>query len=320
MPTGFTADVADGKDLDVNHFILKTARGLGLFAGARDTDFDIIKTTREQLVKIISSDTSYYAKSVAEHQAQIETAKRLLKGAQLETELEKINKDLAYDQESLANENRYNLVRSELVGALIDNLPGGKVTDKKRGTFAPKRPNEFAELFGAKVAATDDRKTNAQTELALLQEIIATIQSMSDKQKAKLLGKKIGYEQKSHEYDVATDTAKRMRYDGMIAHITEWQPEYENDQDKDLEKEVREYFAGHKKFMLSQLDESKKFDCHNADWQARKQKEHEQRVKTLQGTEPADFADMLQYQVTNRANNVQRAMAKKDPKLQDGDE
>ena len=128
--------------------------------------------------------------------------------------------------------------------------------------------------------------------------------------------KKIGYETKSYQYDVDSDKAKRARYDGMIEHVQAWSPVYKNDADKGLEKEAVAYFAGRKKFALSQLDGSKRFDCHSESWSASKKEAYFERIATLQETNPADFADMFQYNATNRINSLTAQIAKKDPKLQ----
>jgi len=309
MPTRYTADIESGRNLSVNDYILNTARAMGLFINLRDSNVDITKMSREELVECVQSSTSYYEQGVAEHTQQIANAKNLLKGEQLETELASISKSLAYDQENLDKGNKSNYQRSAIAGALYDNLPGGKV-EVKVGKLALQEPNEMGELFGANYKGID--RSEPSKAIAMLQEIISSVQNMSDEQKAELLSKKMGYETKSYQYGVDKDNLERARYDGMIGHIQDWNPVYQNDQDKELEKEATDYFAGHKKFALNQLTESKEFDCRSEDWQEREKSEYERKMETLQGTQPADFADMLQYNIANRINGLTAQMQRKD--------
>lgn len=294
MPLKYTYEINEGTDLSVDNYLLRIATAFGMFS----LDKDITQATLEEIKQAVIQDTSYYTNSLAQTNKDIEMAKEYLTGAQLDATLEKFKSDQSCMQGKLSEITQKNELHQEIIQALWDNLPGGKVEEKKKAIFAMQEPNQYERLFGIRFS----ENTPPVVEAKVLGTIMELMDSCKDKRI--LVYSQIRYEREKQELREAKDGALATRYDGMIDAVNDWQPVYTNQDNETLEQEVNNFFINHKQFALDQLVEGKEFNCMSEDQKMEENNAFYDRISDLRYSKPEHFINELKYKMAMRIDSL----------------
>ena len=295
----YTSDVANGNDTSVNSYILKTAYGVQPF---REAYAKInANMTGEEIAESVTYSYKFYALQVEEYTKRMNALNAAPKGKGTDDEREYLTEELAMYNEKIDKVKGKNHFNRQVVGAMLDSLPGGNITKLEN----LQQPDEFAEMFGEKYRGLLDSEPESSKRLQVYTELQKFVAGADEKQQKELLDKKIGYERKSYGYDVQSDKQKNQRYDEMIACVDEYNPKYIN-ADKGMERDVVGHLSTHKKFAMHQLLDGKRRDCLDKDMLKNIKLVHEQEVAALQNMKPAEFATRLDNNLRNRMTELER--------------
>ena len=339
MPIGFNDDVSSGKNLKVNDFILNSAQAMGLF-NYWNAGKSLAELGREDLVASTQSDPSYYVKKVADYENAIAGLKKSENSENYDIELLSLKQHLDYHKSELNERRKQNEVKAIIGGAMYDCLPGGVAKGKLVGLVL-KKPDEMAELFGPEYAGLDGKEISNEDKMKKYREIRERLCNVREKGQTKIYNKKLDFEQKRHNYDIQLNKSKIAKCNAMSTCIRDWKPEYNNPEDKNLQREVRIYLVKHKNFLLDILSSDRsqkpkkqsgnrrgaKWD--NAEWLEKIKNnddlntdpalrqidlEHEQNVEVLKNMSPADYTAYLRFDITTRMHMLSTLMEMKNKK------
>ena len=314
--------IENGEDFSLGNYLVRTMYGLRLF---NSVEKDMAGASREELVNSVVVENEYAKENIEIIKKKIFNAEKFLQGQQREEVINSINKDKKLYSRLVEETQSNNVVRKEYAGALYDNLPettgipklsNKDMQQKEKNeieyvSVLKEKPNEFEKLFGEKFKVIDNPNTNQSEKMSLMQEIVAGLEAMPDKQKAELLDRKIEFEKQKYNYSWLIDYMKEKIFNNMRTYITKWDPFYYNPENWEMDDKINMLFIEHKGYAKEQLVERKKKVCiskRDKEWfnmiRENREARHQGDIDTLKKIKPLDFADRWKYNLANSLDDL----------------
>ena len=307
MQIDFTENVENGKNLNVDDYLLYTATGIEPFKMASANAKS--NMTKDEFIKIVTCGTALHEQNIQDTIKKQKVARRVLSWNQLGAEMFNLEGTLVEQKDKLRKYQVENDERSRIASALVNNLPGGKVGGEA-GISSPTEPDEMETLFGTKYKGFEENEKDPAEKIKKYKEIGLLLENMDEKEQNAIHGKKICYEHAHYKYEVENDESIKARYSGMIKHVHAWNPKYLSE-DKKFGQDVACYFENHKKFAKQQLIEDKNHTCHTDEYLKYMKEEYEQKIKTLQNMSPSDLIYTLCYKYMSKRIDLGRQVKEK---------